>query len=86
MSNGGRTPITHRQSIVDERQLQKRLEMQELIIMRGSIVQFTGSDPRHCAVFGCNKVLTLVESLAGNKCLDHQTVTRVDVMRVVRFK
>lgn len=29
-------------------------------------------EPTYCTHFGCGKILTLPESLAGGKCLTHQ--------------
>jgi len=29
-------------------------------------------EPQVCAVFGCPKVLSLIESLCGDKCTGHQ--------------
>ena len=29
-------------------------------------------EPTYCTHFGCGKILTLPESLAGDKCLTHQ--------------
>lgn len=42
------------------------------LINKKTVFQFSGSDPRHCATFGCGKLLTLTETMAGTKCLHCQ--------------
>lgn len=32
----------------------------------------------NCTFFGCNKPLTLQESLCGDKCIDHKNIKKVD--------
>lgn len=35
------------------------------------VLDHTPAEPVYCTVFGCGKVLTLLESLAGNICFKH---------------
>lgn len=40
----------------------------------GFILNHTDHEPIACTHFGCGKHLSLVEQLAGNKCLKHQGI------------
>ena len=46
-----------------------RLDMEVIYAQPGF---FNGTDQRCCSAFGCGKLLTPVESLAGDKCLGCQ--------------
>lgn len=35
------------------------------------VLDLTPAEPVYCTAFGCGKILTLPESLAGNKCMQH---------------
>lgn len=42
-------------------------------------------DRKQCTHFGCGKVLSMVESLAGSKCLQHQHTPGIDPVRVIKL-
>lgn len=43
----------------------------ESIRITQPVLDHTPAEPVYCTVFGCGKVLTLLESLAGNICFKH---------------
>jgi len=54
---------------MDGRQQQLRLQNELDLINQNSLSQFNGIEPRNCAAFGCGKILTITEAMAGTKCL-----------------
>lgn len=44
------------------------------------------TEPAICSTFACNRVLTLQEQLAGEKCTGCVGVGKVDVMKIIKFK
>ncbi len=37
-----------------------------------------------CSHFGCGKILSPVEALAGNKCINHMGVKPIDPIKVIK--
>ncbi len=39
-----------------------------------------------CTHFGCGKQLTLQESLAGTRCVNHLKQEPIDITKIIKFK
>lgn len=51
-----------------------------------SVNQFNGDDDRQCSHFGCGRILTLQEALAGNKCINHTGEKKINPNLIIKFK
>lgn len=55
-----------------------------LITVTEVILDQHEADKPYCTHFGCGKVLTLPESLAGNKCLTHQNYNNAKIIIIAK--
>lgn len=66
----------------NERKLQELVQQGRDMVNRDSKFQFSGSDPRHCAQFGCRKV---INEMYGPYCIDHQRRVKPDIVKHLNY-
>lgn len=70
--------------MIAERELQERMKGMEQYINLESIAQFKGGIKRMCATFACPHQLTLIESLAGDRCTACMNTKPINITSTIK--